>query len=95
VVVTVGLTVIGVPLVMAVFPGVTTPVPFTKTAVRVALDPTSTAAGLAAKLVMEGTGGGGGVELDEPPQPVKPAKPRLRAKAPAKGTKRCLKGFPV
>jgi hypothetical protein len=92
VVVAVGLTVIGVPLVTAIFPGVFVPVPLTKTAVSVALDPASIAAGLAAKLVMEG---GGGVELDEPPHPAKATRPRLRAMAHAAGTRGCLKEIPM
>ena len=86
--VAVGLTVIGMPLVTATLPGVTMPVPLTKTAVRVALDPASIAVGLATKLVMEGGGGGG---VDEEPHPANPAKPRLRAKAQTVGTRRCLK----
>ena len=49
-----------------------TPVPFTKTPVNVALAPAVMVAELATKLVMEGTrGGGGGVVLDEPPQPIR------------------------
>ena len=72
-----------------------TPVPFTKTPVNVALVPAVTVAGLAVKLVIEGTGGGGGiVKLDEPTQPIIPPMHRLRATAHAKGASIRFKGFP-
>jgi hypothetical protein len=60
-------------------PGVITPVPFANTPVRVVLCPAVIVAALAVKLVMEAAGGGG-VELDEPPQPDKPARPTRSAK---------------
>lgn len=75
----VGLTLTAVPLVAARLPGVMTPVPFTKTAVRLELPPAVMVAGLAVKLVIEAAGGMG-VMLD-PPQPAKPPRPRLRARA--------------
>jgi nitrate reductase NapE component len=61
-----------------------TPVPFAKTPVRVALDPVVMVVWPAVKLVIEG---GGGVCVwvlvldDPPPQPVKPARPRMRVVA--------------
>jgi hypothetical protein len=63
-------TVTAVPLVTAMLPGVTTPVPPVKTAVRLELEPAAIEAGLAAKLVIVG-----GVlfpppPLLPPPQPV-------------------------
>jgi hypothetical protein len=51
-----GLTITGVPLVTARFPGVITPVPFANTAVRLVLAPTVMVAGLAAKLLIVGAG---------------------------------------
>jgi hypothetical protein len=79
VVVVVGLTLTGVPLVTARLPGVITPVPFAKTAVRLELAPAPIVAGFAVKLVIDGATGGGW--LDEPPQPVSHPKPRLKAAA--------------
>ena len=69
-----GLTEMAVPLVAGMLPGVMTPAPFAKAAVRVAVDPDVMVAGVAVKLEMA-TAGGGGVE----PHPVKAA--RLRAMA--------------
>jgi len=54
VVVAEGETFTGVPLVTVRFPGVITPVPFSKTAVRVADSPTVIVVGFASKLAMEG-----------------------------------------
>ena len=51
-----GLTLTGVPLMTARLPGVITPVPFEKTAVRLALPPTVIVAGAATKLVIVGGG---------------------------------------
>jgi hypothetical protein len=56
VVVAVGLTLTGVPLVTARSPGVITPVPLANTAVRLELPPAVIVAGLAAKLVIVGAG---------------------------------------
>jgi hypothetical protein len=56
VVVAVGLTLTGVPLVTARLPGVITPVPLANTPVRFELPPDPTVAGLAAKLVIVGAG---------------------------------------
>lgn len=56
VVVVVGLTLTGVPLVTERLPGVIIPVPPAKTAVNWELDPELIVAGLAAKLVIVGTG---------------------------------------
>jgi hypothetical protein len=56
----IGLTVTAVPLVAGIFPGVMTPVPPVKTAVRLLLVPDVIEVGLAVKLVMEG----GGVVVD-------------------------------
>lgn len=53
-VVAVGLTLIGVPLVAVIFPGVTTPVPPLKTAFRLEFAPNGIEAGLAVKLMMVG-----------------------------------------
>ena len=59
-----------------------TPVPPVKTPVSDALAPNVMEVGLAVKLVMLGTTGGGVVVLlDEPPQPVSPPKHRLSAMA--------------
>jgi hypothetical protein len=55
-VVAAGLTLTGVPLMTARLPGVITPVPFEKTAVRLALPPTVIVAGAATKLVIVGGG---------------------------------------
>ena len=51
-----GLTETGVPLVTEMLPGVITPVPPAKVAVRLELPPTVMIAGLAVKLVIEGGG---------------------------------------
>ena len=92
--VAVGLTVIGIPLVTARFPGVMTPLPFTKTPVNVALVPAVTVAGLAVKLVMEATGGGGG-GADEPPQPIRLPKHTLSEMAHTTGARIRFIVFPV
>ena len=55
-VVVVGLTLTAVPLVTARLPGVITPVPLAKTAVRLELPPAVIAAGFATKLVIVGRG---------------------------------------
>ena len=52
-----GLTLTGVPLVTARLPGVITPVPFTKTAVRLEFAPAAIVAGFAVKLVINGVPG--------------------------------------
>lgn len=54
VVVAAGETLTATPLVMLMLPGVMTPEPPAKTAVRVALEPASISAGLAVKLVIFG-----------------------------------------
>jgi hypothetical protein len=64
----VGLTLTAAPLVAARLPGVITPVPFVKTPVRLELDPLLIAAGLAAKLLIEG-------ELPPPPPLLLPPQP--------------------
>lgn len=51
-----GLTLTGVPLMAGRLPGVITPVPLAKTAVRLELPPTVIVAGLATKLVIVGAG---------------------------------------
>jgi len=73
VVVAAGLTATGVPLVAGKLPGVILPVPPVKTPVRVVLVPSVMVAEAAVKLVMLATGTTG-VELEEPPQPARPAK---------------------
>lgn len=78
VVVVVGLTVTGVPVVAAMLPGVIRPLPPVKTPVMVVLVPSVMAAEAAVKLVMLATGITG-VELEEPPQPAKPAMATKRA----------------
>ena len=83
-----GLTVTAVPLLAGRLPGVMTPVPSANTPVRAADDPSGTEVGFAVKLVMDGCGGGGWVLDDPPPQPVKPARPRLRVMASRVKTKR-------
>ena len=89
----VALTVTATPLVAGRLPGVMTPVPFAKTPVRVALDPSVMEVGFTVKLVIEG---GGVWVLDDPlPQPVKPARPRLRVMASGVRTRTCLMGFPA
>jgi hypothetical protein len=55
-VVAVGVTFTGVPLVTGRLPGVITPVPPEKTAVRLELPPTGIVSGLATKLVIAGGG---------------------------------------
>jgi hypothetical protein len=55
-VVVVGLTLTAVPLITARLPGVITPVPLEKTAVRLELPPTVIVSGLATKLVIVGAG---------------------------------------
>jgi hypothetical protein len=57
VVLVVGLTWIAVPLVTVMLPGVTTPVPPEKTAVRLEFPPTVMILGLAVKLVIVGVPG--------------------------------------
>jgi hypothetical protein len=52
----VGLTLTAVPLVTAILPGVITPVPLAKTAVRPELPPARIDVGLATKLVIIGAG---------------------------------------
>jgi len=82
--------------VTAILPGLMTPVPFTKTPVNVALAPDVMVAGLAVKLVMEGTGGGGGVEEpDEPPHPVRLPKNTVSDIANATGARLRFIVFPV
>ena len=64
------------PLVMLISPGMTTPVPPVKTAVRLADPPAVTAVGLAVKLVIVGSEG------EDPPlnelHPVRTARGRLK-----------------
>jgi hypothetical protein len=69
VVVAVGLTLTGVPLATERLPGVMTPVPPLKTAVRLELVPASMVVGLAAKLVMAGGAAGEEVVVAADPQP--------------------------
>jgi hypothetical protein len=76
-----GLTLTAVPLVTDRLPGVITPVPFANTAVRLELPPTAIVAGFAVKLVIAGGGGVVDVISDDPPQPIRLPKPRLRARA--------------
>jgi hypothetical protein len=75
-------------------PGVITPVPLTNTPVRVALCPAVIVAELAVKLLIEAAGGGG-VEPDEPPQPIKPAGAMHRAVAHVAKTQDRFISFPV
>jgi hypothetical protein len=70
---------------------VITPVPPAKTPVNVALDPARMVDGFAVKLAMVGTGG---VELTEPPQPIKPPKHTLSATAPARAATIRFIGIP-
>lgn len=93
--VAVGLTGTATPLLAGRSPGVMTPVPFAKMPVRVALDPSVMEVGFAVKLVIEGDGGGVWALDDLPPQPVKPARPRLRVVASGARTRRRFMGFPV
>jgi hypothetical protein len=82
VVVVVGLTFTVTPLVAGRFPGVMTPVPFAKTPVRAAVDPSIIDARFAVKLEIEGGGGSDVWVLDDPtPQPLKAATPRLSVMA--------------
>jgi hypothetical protein len=90
----VGVTVTAVPLVAAVLPGVMTPVPFANTPVKVAFCPAVIVAGFAVKLEMEAAGGGGG-GLEEPPQPVKFARPRLITTTHVARTRSRFMFFPV
>jgi hypothetical protein len=55
-VVAVGVTLTAVPEVTLRLPGVITPTPFAKTAVRLALPPAEIAGGVATKLVITGSG---------------------------------------
>jgi hypothetical protein len=87
-----GLTLTGVPLATATLPGVITPVPLAKTAVRLALVPASMAAGLAAKLEMDGGVGAVGAELE---QPANPSEARPSARVAAAGTWVSLKVIPL
>jgi hypothetical protein len=75
VVVLAGLTVTATPLEAAMLPGVMTPVPLAKTAVKLELPPAVMLAALAAKLVMDA---GGVCMFTLPPQPVMPARPKVR-----------------
>jgi hypothetical protein len=77
----VGLTVTATPLLAGRLPGVMTPVPFAKTPVRAAGDPSVMEVRFAVKLVIEDGEDGVWVLDDPPPQPVKPARPRLRVMA--------------
>ena len=79
--VVVGLTVTATPLVAGRFPGVITPVPFAKTPVRAAVDPSVIEVRFAVRLVIEGGGSDVWVLDGLPPQPVKTARPRLRVRA--------------
>jgi hypothetical protein len=56
VVVAVGITLTGTPLVTGILPGVITPVPFANTPVKLALPPGPTVVGLATKLEIVGIG---------------------------------------
>ena len=75
-----GLTLTGTPLVTARFPGVIVAEPLTKSAVSAEEEPATMLAGFAVKLEMDGTRTVGPLE-DEPPQPVRPTKPRQNATA--------------
>jgi hypothetical protein len=70
VVVAVGLTETAVPLVTAMLPGVTMPVPPVNTAVRLELEPAAIVAGLAVKLVITGAGTTVTVAVDVTAVPV-------------------------
>ena len=78
--VVVGLMVTATPLLAGRLPGVMTPVPFAKTPVRAAVDPSVMEVRFAVKLVIEGGGSGVWVLEGPVPQPVKPARPRLRVR---------------
>jgi hypothetical protein len=69
-VVVAGLTLIGVPLVAAMLPGVITPKPLLNTGIKLELDPASIVDGLAPKPLISGGGPVLGVELPAP-QPTK------------------------
>ena len=90
-----GLTLAGVPFVTARLPGVITPVPLAKTAVRLELAPAVMAAGFATKLVIVGAGGAGVIEGVDPPQPVRSPKPRLRTRTLAAQTTTRFTIFPL
>jgi hypothetical protein len=77
--VVVGVTVTAAPLVTAIFPGEMTPVPLAKTAVRLALPPTVIDAGVAVKLVIDGSAALRPIE--EELHPTKPATEKPRANA--------------
>jgi hypothetical protein len=79
VVVSEGVMVTAVPLVTVRLPGVMTPAPPAKTAVKPADPPVATEVGFATKLVM--TGAEADVELSELTQPVRLPKPRQRTMA--------------
>lgn len=90
VVVAVGLTEVATPLETAILPGVMTPVPFEKTAVRLELLPAVIDAGLAAKLVIAG-----GLVLPPPPpllppQPASVTIPSEKTAATAAKTRLCI-----
>ena len=72
-----GLTLTAVPLVAARFPGVITPTPLAKTAVRLELPPAAIVAGVATKLVIEAAGGG--VAMVVCTQPARLPRPMPRA----------------
>lgn len=91
-VVVVGLTITPVPLAAVRLPGVMVPLPLANTAVRVELLPAVMVAGFAAKLVIVGAGG---VDDADPPQPLRPPKPRLRARTLAAGTRARFTIFPL
>lgn len=91
-VVVVGLTVTPTPLVAERLPGVMTPVPFAKTPVRAAFDPSVMEAGFAVKLEIEG---GVWVLDGSTPQLVKPSGPRMRGMASGARTRRRFMGLPV
>lgn len=93
-VVAVGLTFTGSPLVAGRLPGLITPVPFAKTPVSAVLVPVVMFAEFAVKLLMEGGGGGGGVLDDPPPHPLKPARIMPRVKASEVSTRRRFMSSP-
>ena len=74
-----GVTRTAVPLITPIFPGVITPAPFAKTAVRPAELPAGTDPGSAANEVIDGAESEfepGGTVPDEPPHPKRPLKLR-------------------
>jgi hypothetical protein len=81
VVVAVGFTLTAIPLVTARLPGVITPVPPEKSAVRLELPPAVIVAGFAVKLVIVAPLGGGWDVNAEPPQPTMLPMPRPTARA--------------